>query len=107
MQNLKNMLYKDIEEDKGFFLAGNYEFKENGKEKEAIDNYYYCLECFPIRYSDCKCDENIKKLLWINEGIIVFTDLYKRGLKINSQEVMNICKEEINNCKLLLDKIIN
>lgn len=98
------MTHKDLIEDKEYFIKCDYEFKENGKEKEAIDNYYYCLECFPQRYSDCDCDPVIKNLIWIKDGLKVFTEIYKQAILVGNKEVIDISKLEINKYRKLLEQ---
>ena len=95
------MTKQDIIDDKEYFSKCDYEFMEKGKEKEAIDNYYYCLEHFPERYCDCNCDRKIKYLIWIKDGISIFTRLYKEALKLNNRELMLEIKGEIDTYKKL------
>lgn len=96
------MTKEDLIEDKEYFIKCDYRFVEKAKEKEAIDNLYYCLDHFPERYRDCDCDQNIKKLIWIKDGLSIFTGLYKQALKQNNTSLLQEIQKEIKSYQHLL-----
>lgn len=82
------MAYNLIQQDIDDFETMKIEFKENGKEKEAIDNLYKCLNCMYI-YEYCECDKGIKELINKEKDLQLSIAFYKYALNCKPSKYRN------------------
>lgn len=84
MYNYMNLSQQAIEN----FEVMGIQFKESGKEKEALDNLYMCIDCMRT-YEYCDCDKKIKKLISYSEEIKSLTSAYRWGLSWKPSKIRN------------------
>ena len=87
-----NLSQQEIED----FEKMNIQFKENGREKEAIDNLYMCVNCM-YTYAFCDCDKKIKKLIDYSQQIINLTNDYKWALETKPSKERNEFLKNVSN----------
>lgn len=89
------MVYNLSQEDIDDFDILKVEFKEFGKEKEAMDKLYTCPHCFN-KYLLCECEKGIKDLINKTEDLKLLLESYKFALNCKQSKQRDDALKELS-----------